>query len=637
MAVLPKQPVIPPPKARQPEEAGPPPSVEVPPGEPRKWYYRTPEGTERGPLRPSEVLQRINRGEFDGRATTPFRSDEEREFRPLVSMLHRITQGQLAETYDRLRLRPVAPAEVVEEAMELPVEVAPEFDVPFDLSAIPAYRRPFVAIQNLPPDLDVVVLPPRGTVPSPSFPQVEAQTSDAHLAFSIWAEEHRIAGCKKALVFPVHSIVLKCASPVLLRAIEFRETEQRGEQELSAASRRRSGVYRPPSPKRRRQFLIRMTNPEVFRVILRYLYGFLNEFPSLEPVLLACVYFEACRLEMGPIAEEARAALSRITGLDALLAVAEATELLDLWNPFNEACEVLAGSIYVILSGQRYLHLGPVGLHRILSNSSASIDEIQLFIAGHLWLMRREDKFLKMGVDFWDVAKRASGTSSGETAAAATDRTLLYHSNRLFIFSAIRFCQLSPQQLREARIALRLDTLLLDGALRKLLHTEVPGRYRPWTENAYFETESDRGLFPLRVRRKRTRKRSVSWCWTAGDTRPVAEACWPIQVLVTQNGKISVGILSREAGKTLPNLGPTPTGNTVWYFNVHSREFYTGSTGTDPGALTSRFSMGHATSWPKRALQRREPVCDSRWGTSRCMFFLQRKQMICYSCKCPSA
>lgn len=251
----------------------------------------------------------------------------------------------------------------------------------------------------------------------------------------------------------------------------------------------------------------------------------------------------------------------------------------------------------------RYLQLGPLGLRRILGSNSTSIDEVQLFIAAHLWLMHWYKTKRLYTYDFWEKARaleEAGPTPKGvinidaadaANVAALTEREARVErsfANQVFIFSGIRFCHMSPKQLHEARFALRLDALLVDGLLRKLREKEWPRRVAPWIvclwqpwrcslfctfqSNPYFVVDRQNTSFPITLRRVRSTLRSKSrgkvwrprvslvltdpyateftedtshiaaqqassvessdifWAWATGDPRCLAEACWAVEV-----------------------------------------------------------------------------------------------------------
>lgn len=131
-----------------------------------------------------------------------------------------------------------------------------------------------------------------------------------------------------------------------------------------------------------------------------------------------------------------------------------------------------------------------------------------------MWLARRQKIQQLTKTDFWEAFRRQPKQGplqtkddfsrerrdenrpqnspeeiirgEGVEGAVSTDKNKemksinLSFSNQVFIFSSIRYCQMSPMQLKEARIALRLDALLVDGLLRKLLGTQMRHRLIPW-------------------------------------------------------------------------------------------------------------------------------------------------------------
>lgn len=162
-------------------------------------------------------------------------------------MLSYIARAQIGDaTVHLLKTVAVPPPPEVEEE-PLAVERCTEFDAPLDLTKLSLGTGVGTeGMSVVPTDLDVIILPPRGSVreidvtnafgiesTGMAYCQFESDFDwlrQTHPAFAQWAKKNSISGCEKALLLPAHSIILKSGSPVIMRALEAQEIKRRREE-----------------------------------------------------------------------------------------------------------------------------------------------------------------------------------------------------------------------------------------------------------------------------------------------------------------------------------------------------------------------------------------------------------------------
>lgn len=491
------------------------------------WNYKDAANITHGPFDAVVILSWIRSGTFDDQHDVQFCPCGSSQFLSLTAALPALTQTQLINDTARLRrMRKPEKTSTAQQSLQPEIlagesDICKEYEGPLDLTKLPCLGVTDNAenIIGL-ADTELILLPPRTEANKETLPPSQLDTKDsdtglvrsmesdsdwllhAHPAFEHWATIHNFTGCRKALIIPVHSIVLKSASHILMEAFKKQETMQRRQD--AAVYRTKTG--RPPasdpiSSSTTLKFYVRCIHPEAVRVILHFLYGRRTTFDFCEPVLLVCAYYEARRLGINTCANAVRSSVSRVRSVDALIAITELTEILELRDLFEECSAILCHCAYLVFTGHRYFQLGPLGLRRILASNSTSLDEVQLFVACHLWLLNRHKTKRLYDENFWKNAQAMEGRAESgsphqekpnearkqedrlDTDAMYEGKTRMERSfgNQVFIFSGIRFCHMSPDQLNEARVALHLDALLVDGLLRKLRGKEWPRRVAPWT------------------------------------------------------------------------------------------------------------------------------------------------------------
>jgi hypothetical protein len=142
---------------------------------------------------------------------------------------------------------------------------------------------------------------------------------------------------------------------------------------------------------------------------------------------------------------------------------------------------------------KNYLKLGPLTLRFILGSKLCSLDEIQLLVAVYKWLEKWRNHRIFVTQNFYEnfqlFQTHLSSMINSEEFNLDYDDSLEFNHmspieqqslNKIFFYSSLRLCQMSPKELSECRYLIQLDTLLLDAFLRKALHKEMPRRVLLW-------------------------------------------------------------------------------------------------------------------------------------------------------------
>lgn len=195
---------------------------------------------------------------FPSTKTFPFFvTEQDSQPLTLVDALPLLAKAQLKCDLDRVRnvsdTEPKASTDSTSSQLTPVIterEACTEFDGPLDLTKLTGWGRTWDPEKTTVfADTELILLPPRGELKSfdAEKDQIKLQRQhsttptsvlefdldwlqQAHPAFKYWATTHHLTTCRKALVIPVHSLVLKSASPLLMEALQKQELKQKLEE-----------------------------------------------------------------------------------------------------------------------------------------------------------------------------------------------------------------------------------------------------------------------------------------------------------------------------------------------------------------------------------------------------------------------
>ncbi|CBZ55140.1 hypothetical protein NCLIV_055650 [Neospora caninum Liverpool] len=538
------------------------------------------------------VLKWLEAGFFRGRGNQVFFSSvgDSAPPRSLTDALPAILQDAYI-SMEKL-IAPQAPGEKKDETIEVVEESPMQFaDDAFSTDAVLDIQKLHKSFGSC--DLVVWLVPPQ----EKTHPVDET------------APDSQFTPPPKTFKIPVHSALLRISSPIWLKELTVVEAKHHTKMKYQRSN---DGSVLM-------KHVIETFHPAAIRAIIQYIYGYRQEVLQADPFLQVAVYKEAFRLEMKQLQKEVLRALSAPMSIGPLVSLAKAAEVMKVDQLLLDAIRILADCAYALFSGMRHLQLGPKGLQLLLLQDNIQLDEPQVYICATAWLTQQgsDQASASRCVSFPNDAVRSpllvSPRTQRETdflhqleAAVDSRKNSLddHQPNRsrdmaMAVYQSIRFDSMSPGQIQVCRDPL-LDSLLLEACLRKFSHREAKPRVFPWQANDQFTVERDGGLYPVLIKRTRrtvqrfreTDGEPLVWAWTLGDSRPVNEALWALEIVRTMRGRIHFGIAVEDK---------STQSRKVCYLDPAERAFVTGTITNDPTAVSYRtVQPGGEVRWSRR-------------------------------------
>ncbi|TRY53586.1 GYF domain containing protein [Cryptosporidium tyzzeri] len=365
----------------------------------------------------------------------------------------------------------------------------------------------------------------------------------------------------------VHSSVLATSSPLLKNSMKTLFEEHFRLRERVAAGQctieeREQSLINPV-------LTIESDCPIAFQAIIRYMYGHTSEVLSMNKLLLVSMWKESRRFMFKKLEDELLIHLFS-TKLDIvdLIEIAAAAAILKFPKLVDEIITMIASCASYILQGP-YLALSVDAYVKLIKNNYVMMDEIQVFYATQHFIQQKE---IEVGV--W--------TESFEQSD---------YKKEIAIYKFVRYDQMSAEELKSIRVK-KLDSLILDAALKKLTNCEEEGRLKPWLSNSEYNVIYRDGEYPVGLVRSGKLNLNSNglfqsrWAWTTGDSRLISEMTFAFKVLKSFRGKLRLGVCC--TGKPVITETQNIRMSKVFYYDFSEKEFVSAFLGSNIFQCTSR-------------------------------------------------